>query len=223
MMTTDTTNTPATPPGKLTPAVWAVLAFTVLYLLPVVILVLVKGNLEFIIYIVVIVVAIVGIRTVHLRVNLTLGALWALSLWGLSHMLGGMVPVPANWPIEGDSHVLYNLWLIGKWLKYDNVVHVYGFGVTTWVCWQALRATVKDAEHLRPTFGRMVLCVAAGMGFGALNEVIEFLATLTLPDTNVGDYRNNAWDLVANLIGTTTVAVWIWWREGGRREAETSV
>ena len=49
------------------------------------------------------------------------------------------------------------------------------------------------------------------MGFGALNEVIEFVATLTVPETNVGGYVNTGWDLVSNMIGSITAAVLIWW------------
>jgi hypothetical protein len=64
-----------------------------------------------------------------------------------------------------------------------------------------------DGSALRPTFGMLVLCAAAGMGFGALNEVIEFIAVLTIPNTNVGGYENTGWDLVANLVGTIIAAL----------------
>lgn len=64
----------------------------------------------------------------------------------------------------------------------------------------ALRSV--DGSPVRPTPGIMVLCVAAGMGFGAFNEVVEFTATRLLPDTNVGDYENTGWDLVSNLVGS---------------------
>jgi hypothetical protein len=45
------------------------------------------------------------------------------------------------------------------------------------------------------------------MGFGALNEVIEFFAVLILPKTNVGDYENTGWDLFANLVGAIVTAL----------------
>ena len=51
--------------------------------------------------------------------------------------------------------------------------------------------------------------LAAGSGFGALNEVVEFIAVLTIPETNVGGYENTGWDLVANLVGATVAAVLI--------------
>jgi len=53
------------------------------------------------------------------------------------------------------------------------------------------------------------------MGFGALNEVVEFIATLTIPETNVGDYINTGWDLVYNLLGCGVVAILI--RQFGKR------
>jgi hypothetical protein len=113
--------------------------------------------------------------------------------------------------------VLYNLWLIRGALKYDQVVHAYGFGVTTWLCWQALQAAVAGRAGcpraaVVPTFGLMVLCAAGGMGFGALNEVVEFIATLTLPQTNVGGYMNTGWDLVANAVGANGTAALIYMR-----------
>ena len=134
-----------------------------------------------------------------------------LSAWGLAHMAGGLVVVPEAWPVNSESRVLYSWWIIPDLLKYDHVVHVYGFGITTSVCWQALRrATEVAGTPLRPTLGLMVLSAAAAMGFGALNEVIEFAATISLPNTNVGGYENTGWDLVANIVGVTIAAVTIY-------------
>ena len=193
----------------LTGGVKLVLAFTLAYLAAAVIGALTTGNAEFIIYIGIMAVLIGVIGFVHYRVDLTLATLWALTAWGAAHMAGGLVPVPESWPINGDIHVLYSLWLIPERLKYDQVVHAYGFGVTTWVCWQGLRSVLVQYAPVRPTYGLMVLCAAGGMGFGALNEVIEFTATLLVPETNVGGYVNTGWDLVSNLTGTTIAATLI--------------
>ena len=79
------------------------------------------------------------------------------------------------------------------------------------VCWQGLKAAiVRRGGQATPTFGLLVLAAAAGLGFGALNEVVEFVATLLVPETNVGGYRNTGWDLVANLVGATVAATAIW-------------
>jgi hypothetical protein len=168
-----------------------------------------QGNREFIFYIAVMVILIGIIACVHASVRLSRGLLWALSLWGLLHMAGGLVPVPTEWPHEGAQAVLYSAWLVPQRLKYDQVVHAYGFGVTTWLCWQCLSALVKRrfSRELKPTTGPLILCVAAGMGFGALNEVVEFIAVLTIPNTNVGGYTNTGWDLIANLVGASTAGL----------------
>ena len=193
----------------LTRGVQAVLAFTLTYLAAAVIGALTTRNAEFIIYIGIMAVLIGVIAFVHYRVRLTIATLWALTAWGALHMAGGLVPVPESWPINGDIRVLYSLWLIPEGLKYDQVIHAFGFGVTTWVCWQGLRSVLVNFGPARPTFGLMVLCAAAGMGFGALNEVIEFTATLLVPETNVGGYVNTGWDLVSNLTGTVIAATLI--------------
>jgi hypothetical protein len=178
---------------------WAVVVFTALYLALAGVATLVTGNSEFVYYIVVMLVLTGVVAAVHARVGFRTGVLWALSLWGAAHMAGGLVPA-------GEVGVLYNLWLIPGLLKYDQLVHAYGFGVTTGVCWESLRPALEDP---RPRPGPLVLCAAGGMGFGALNEVVEFVAVLTLPETNVGGYENTGWDLVANLVGCVLAAVLI--------------
>jgi hypothetical protein len=197
-----------------TPGLWAVLAFTVAYTVLSIVGASSRGNSEFLIYIGVMAALIAVVGFVHFRVRLSILALWGLSLWGLAHMAGGLVAVPAAWPINGEIRVLYSLWLIPGYLKYDNVIHAYGFGITTWVCWQGLRSAIQALGPVRPSFGLMVLCATAGMGFGSVNEVIEFAATLLVPETNVGGFVNTGWDLVSNLCGATTAAVLIWCCEG---------
>jgi len=169
---------------------------------------LLVGNKEFLFYIVVMAGMIAAVTAVHFRVTLSTGTLFALSLWGLLHMAGGLVPTPAGWPISGDAAVLYSLWLSPFGPKYDQVVHAFGFGVLTCVCWQSVRPLV-GGKNAKPTFGLMLVCAAASTGFGALNEVVEFSATRLFAKTNVGGYENTGWDLVANLIGAVLAALCI--------------
>ena len=97
------------------------------------------------------------------------------------------------------------------------MVHAYGFGVTTLACWEGLCAILAaqnpsgDSSMPIPTLGMLTLCGAASMGFGGLNEVIEFFLTLTLPETNIGGYINTGWDLVSNLVGVLIAGVLIAW------------
>ena len=184
-------------------------AFTAAYLSAAAYFAVRTGNAEFRFYIIVMLVLIAAVAALHARVRLSGGALWCLSIWGLAHMAGGLVPV-------GEPGVLYSLWLIPGKLKYDQVVHAYGFAVATWVCWEGLRARLVAIGDPRPTLGTAALCVLAGMGLGALNEIVEFAATQLMPETNVGDYVNNATDLVFNAMGATAAGVVVWVRGRGQ-------
>jgi hypothetical protein len=63
---------------------------------------------------------------------------------------------------------------------------------------------VRTIPGIKPTTGVLALCALAGMGLGSLNEIIEFVAVLAIPGTNVGGYENTGWDLVANMVGALT-------------------
>jgi hypothetical protein len=202
---------------KKTGAFLPVAVFTASYLAIAAVFASIRGNVEFLLYIAVLVFLGGVVWLVHRSVRLTRMSLWALSIWGLAHMLGGLLQVPDSWPVHGEQRVLYSLWLVPGYLKYDQVVHAFGFGVTTWVCWQGLKAAFTSrGVSFRPTLGLMLLAAAAGMGLGAMNEVVEFAATLLLPETNVGGYINTGWDLVANLAGVVCAAVGIYYLDRSR-------
>lgn len=175
-----------------------------------------EANLEFLLYVAVVFFFASVVAAVHFRVGLHPGSLWALSFWGFAHMAGGLVTLPASWPTAGESHVLYSLWLIPGVLKYDHIVHAYGFGIATWVCWQGINHFISRDAAPQHTTGLLFLTACMGMGLGALNEVIEFLVTLLVPETNVGGYVNTGWDLVANLIGAVIAVLFIRSRYAGK-------
>lgn len=184
--------------------IFAVGAFTLLYLAAASIISLSAGNREFLYYIVVVLILGAIALVVDRRVSLPPAILWALSVWGLLHMIGGIVPLPAGFPFHGDKPVFYSLWIIPDVLKYDQIIHAYGFGVATWLCYLCLEGAMQ--KKIRPTVGILALCAFAGMGLGALNEIIEFIAVLLIPETNVGGYENTGWDLVANAVGSVLAA-----------------
>ncbi|MDA1180671.1 MAG: hypothetical protein O2931_17980 [Planctomycetota bacterium] len=190
-----------------------VFVFTLVYLVPFGSICLRGGNGEFLLYLGVMLALIPTIAWLHARIGLHSGTLWGLSLWGLAHLAGGLVTIPESWSHDGDL-VLYDLWLLPGIIRYDQLVHALGFGLTTWLCWQGLRASVRHVhgETLRPTWGLLTLCMLSGMGLGALNEVVEFLAVLSIPNTNVGGYANTGWDLIFNALGTvlSAIAIAVW-------------
>lgn len=194
---------------------WGVAAFTLLYVSAFTLWFLSIGNYEFIVYIVTmaILIALVGLSL--RKAAYPVAMLWALSVWGLAHMAGGGVPV--------NGSVLYNLRLIPIIdtenvfiLKYDQLVHAYGFGVTAWLLWHLLVRHFPDTRH---TMTAYVYPVFASMGLGALNEMIEFSAVLMVPDTNVGGYYNTALDLCFNCTGAVIAILIVAWSERRGRAA----
>jgi len=197
---------------------WAIGLFTFVYLAAAFPIALLRGNVEFVMYIAVMFMLIGFVFWMHLHVTLSSGVLWCLSVWGLVHMGGGLLIVPDGWPVEANSRVLYSLWIIPDRLKYDHIVHAYGFGVASWVCWQGLSTAIRRrGGEAAPTLGLMVLSATAGMGLGSLNELVEFAATLLIPETNVGGYINTGWDLTANFVGATVSVSLIWLAARARR------
>ena len=119
---------------------------TLLYLLIASVFSLFTSNHEFLFYIAVVLLLAFLIFRLHQRIGLTEGMLWTLSAWGLLHMIGGIVPVPTSWPINGTKYVFYSLWLIPDLLKFDHIVHAYGFGVATshnGISWSRIAAAVS--------------------------------------------------------------------------------
>ncbi len=83
-------------------------------------------------------------------------------------------------------------------------MHAYGFGVTALVLWHLLRRAFPQTEGTKSLY---IFSALGAMGLGSVNEIIEFAAVVTLPDTNVGGYYNTALDLVFNAAGAILAMV----------------
>lgn len=167
-----------------------------------------RQNYEFILYIFVILFFLVLIMMTNEKIGFSKPVLWGLTIWGLLHMSGGGIMI-------GD-HVLYKQMLYTfsesyQILKYDQFVHAFGFAVATFVVYELLNPLLKK-DHDK-WIRLSIVVIAAGAGLGALNEVIEFIATVITPETGVGGYVNTALDLVFNFVGASIAMVWIYLSE----------
>ncbi len=174
-----------------------------------------QGNWEFLYYSAWLVVFAMGVLVLDARVRLPFVVYWGLTLWCLAHLAGGIMPIPESFAEPGRPPNLYNLRVAAWAPKYDQVVHCLGFLVATLCAWCGLRARVLEAGSTpqgqtaaarRVGLGLFLAVVLMGMGLGAMNEVIEFVATRIMPWTNVGGYENTGWDLVSNLVGCLIAA-----------------
>lgn len=165
---------------------------------------LTRTNYEFLLYAGVILLIAAWILWKQRRVRFDLSILWGLTIWGVLHMAGGNLRVGAG--------VLYSVELLPvvptyNILRYDQFVHMFGFGVATLICHHLLRPYLKDNLHRWWTLA--ILIVLMGSGVGAINEILEFIAVVTMPETGVGGYDNTMLDLCFNLLGGILAVIWL--------------
>jgi hypothetical protein len=175
----------------------SIVAFAVVYVVGFLAYGLIAGSRLTIAYAITIVLVGLIVSFAQATVRFSRGVLWALALWGFLHMAGGL--------IEFTDAVLYNIAWGVPVVRYDRLVHAFGFGTTTAMCWQILR---NRAGVRQVTSAVAVILWVGGMGFGALNEVVEFIIS-RLTETNVGGFVNTGYDLIFNTLGTAAAAVWL--------------
>jgi len=185
------------------PFEWTVLGVTLGYTAIFGAIFMTAGNSEFLWYTVTMLILVGLVALGQRKAEFPAWILWALSLWGFAHMAGGGVPVAGS---VLYAHVVVPVYASGDFvfLRYDQFVHFYGFGVTAIVLWYLLR---RHFPVLIGTTSILVFPVLGAMGLGAVNEIIEFIAVVVFPNTNVGGYINTALDLVFNALGAIVAMV----------------
>ena len=188
---------------------WPILAVNLAYLPVFTALAVRKLNFEFLLYVGVILILGAWIVVKQRSVRFAPHILWGLTLWGIVHMAGG------NFQFGGNK--LYDLELVRlvpslHILRYDQVVHTFGFGVATLVCAHLLSPHLRT--DTRQSSVLLVLVLLMGAGMGVLNEILEFGAVLIMPETGVGGYENTMLDLCFNLLGGILAVGWLTWTGG---------
>lgn len=163
-----------------------------------------KKNYEFVIYIGVIIIIFLIILLTNKRNNLSNGVLWGLVVWALLHMSGGFLYLQGTRLYEIMVLNIVNTESIYL-LRYDQFVHMFGFGVATFIGYDILKPYLNYKKINWAVLSALLVLV--GMGLGAFNEVVEFFAVLAVPETGVGGFYNTSWDLVANGVGAIIAVV----------------
>ncbi len=181
-----------------------VIVFSVLYLIIGGLFFLQDSNLEFVIYVGVLVAVFALLFGTLKTTKFPTYILWLISIWGLMHVLGGSVPTPDGvlfayriFPFFDGGGEFYIL-------KYDQVVHAYLYGVMSLVFIHLIRNTLAA----RGSAWIIVLtAVMASMGVSAMNEIMEFFIAVSLERHGVGGYHNAMLDLVFNFSGAVIATV----------------
>lgn len=178
-----------------------ILIFTCVYLIFFILLAIVRKNYEFVFYIAVICLLTIIIILHHKELHLKPTIVYGLSVIGLMHLAGGN--------LRFNEIRLYDMYLFQNFIRYDQIVHTFGFFIATFVSYNLIRPYLDLRIKHHPLVLSIILILTAS-GFGAINEVLEFAAVIFLGAAQaVGDYYNNAWDLVFNLLGTIAACFFI--------------
>ena len=167
------------------------------------------GNLEFVLYNLVLVIIVVAMVALHKKYNLSSASLVSLSVWGFLHMLGGSTLLSDTRPY---SWVFVNIMTVGDTpvLRYDQVLHFYFYVVATIILYDILKKHLASNAHY-PTVATIL--VFAGMGVGAGNEIIEFLPVFFNVENGVGGYFNTLLDIIFNTLGAIAAMLYIGWKK----------
>lgn len=189
---------------------WLILLFTIVYTVVAGIYFINIGNLEFLWYVGILVLLIFFMIFLHKKFKFSSGVLFASSLWGLLHMLGGGLRVGGEILY---AKVLINLYDGGipgmQLLKYDQFMHFYTYIVVTFILFYVIKDYFKKGADLRFVFTFLVLM---SIGIGAINEIVEFIPVVFFENTGVGGYHNTLLDLVFNTLGAIVGAFLLNWK-----------
>ncbi len=158
-----------------------------------------KGNYEFLTYTVSIGILIALLMWSDKYFFYLSIAKWGFLIWLILHLLGGSVYFS-----ETRLYDFVILNLIGEpfnILKYDQIVHIFTYVVFS-IFVYSLAAYMSGGLEEKKTSLIFLITFLAAMGIGTINEIIEFITVAFFGSTGVGNYYNNALDLVFNAVGT---------------------
>jgi len=175
-----------------------ILQFIFLYIIFFGWLSLIKDNTEFFYYSIVALLALVVLFFLHKRVRFPLLLLVSLALWGALHFIGGLVHI--------EGVVIYELTWFG--LGYDNYIHLVSSFIVTIIAYSLLEPGLNKKIKGRKIYLGILLGLI-GFGVAAVGEIVELAGVIFLGNAGVGDYLNNAIDLVFNGLGATLASILI--------------
>lgn len=186
--------------------IW-ILVFTVVYLICFVAYYISTKNYEFLWYIAIMTFLIFLMIELYKRYNFHWLVLLSTSIWGLMHMLGGSVYLGGVRLYDFVLIPIASGEIVGTDIfRYDQFAHLYFYFICAFILYTTfIRLFKKDASK-----GMILtLIVIAGIGIGAINEILEFVPVLLFGNTGVGDYFNTLWDLVFNAFGIILGVIYI--------------
>lgn len=179
----------------------AMLFFTIGYLIIFTVTAIINRNYEFLYYTIIMSILIAITILYHKKFHLSTGVIAGLTLVGAMHIFGGNIYI-------GNTR-LYDIWIIDGIVKYDFIVHFIGIFVATLIAYSLLHPYLDKRLRYNNLLLPLLLVLIA-LGMGALNEIAELVAVVFFGAAEkVGNYMNNALDLMFNLLGSITACFYL--------------
>ncbi len=149
-----------------------------------------QHNFEFLAYNCLSIILFVVLYMYQKKIRLPNTIILFLFIMILFNILGG------NTKIDGVS-----LWefKVGP-IRYDNFVHTFDSFLLVFIAYNFIAPHIDGMIRRRHIF-LVLLLILITIGLGSLWELVELAGVVFIKNTTVGDYMNNALDLLCNLIG----------------------
>lgn len=178
------------------------LYFTASYMIVFTIIALLNSNFEFLYYTLFMSLIIIVLIIYHEKLALSPGIAAGMMILAALHIFGGNIHI--------NSMRLYDIWLF-KGLRFDNLVHIVGGYVAALLSYSFIYPHLNEKARNHKVLLALILLFMAS-GLGALAEILELTAVLHFnAGPQVGDYLNNAFDLVYNLLGASLTCIYIFY------------
>lgn len=182
---------------------WAVFLFTAAYMVYFFIRAYITQNYEFFYYAIVIGILLFLLVRIARKVYLKTFLIAGISFVVLLNFLGGTIMIKGE-NLEHITTRLYDTYLISNIIKYDNLVHFLASLLMSFLVIELMFELTKD-KFPKSYVDQMIfffMIFFAAFGLTATVEIIEFIAVGMFDAAEgVGDYYNNAIDLVFNFWG----------------------
>jgi len=132
------------------------------------------------------------------RVDFPIFALVGFILVGVLNAVGGFVFI--------DGVRLYDVWF--GYFRWDMLLHFMGLFCVYFIVYEFLKEYSKEDVRLL-----IAITLAISLGFGAFYEIFELFGVTVLDNQGVGDYLNNALDLVFDFFGAFVAGIVVWFRD----------
>ena len=174
---------------------------TGLYLFLFTIIAVMRRNEEFIYYSIIVLTIFFILLKFRKKLYISVSSMIGLSFAQMLHVLGINIHIARQ--------RLYDIWIIHGYFRYDNLVHLLSMMVVTIAMYDIMKNYLHEKIHNNKIILSLILILIV-CGIGAFNEVMEFGAVLFFnAGAQVGDYTNNALDLVFNLLGALAGCIYL--------------